>query len=377
MGSEVFFRPFATGRWVGPRTDHFDGTRFRNQADAEHESLGGVLKWIANRDMGPWERIDPPPGPKPPERVREGVRVTFVNHATFLVQLGGLNVLTDPVWAERTSPVGFAGPRRYRPPGLRFEDLPPIDLVLLSHDHFDHLCEETTRRLAAHAPVYVTGLGNGALLRRFGIDDARELDWWDETEVKGARVVFAPAQHFSGRGVGDRDRTLWGALWLEADGTSVYFAGDTGMGPHFAETRARLGAPDLALLPIGAYRPEWFMSRVHVNPAQAVEAAQILEARVSVATHFGTFQLADDGMREPVEDLEEALAALGDAAPDFRVLREGEPELLAFASAERLSFRRGHAPPPARPAKPARAPTPSHALTRVEAAAISRIFSAE
>ncbi|HBQ14856.1 MAG TPA: hypothetical protein DEF51_28260, partial [Myxococcales bacterium] len=213
--------------------------------------------------------------------------------------------------------------------GIRFDDLPPIDLVLLSHDHFDHLCEETTRRLAeAHAPAYATGLGNAALLRRFGVDEVHELDWWDGAEIGGAKVTFTPAQHFSGRGLGDRDRTLWGAFALEHADTQIYFAGDTGMGPHFAQTRERLGAPDLALLPIGAYRPQWFMSRVHVSPAEAVEAARILEARVSVATHFGTFKLADDGMREPVEDLKKALCALGDDAPAFWVLEEGSARVV-------------------------------------------------
>lgn len=323
--SEVYRDPFPTGRWVGPRSDHFDGTRFSNRGRLQHESLGGVLKWMLSRDRGPWRRIEAEPGPAPPARVDGGPRVTFVNHATFLLQVDGLNVLTDPVWGARTSPVRWAGPKRFRPPGIRFSDLPPIDLVLLSHDHYDHLCEETMRRLAAaHRPAVVTGLGNGALLRAFGVERAVELDWWDAAELAGARVTFTPAQHFSGRGLTDRDRTLWGAFVLETPSARIYFGGDTGMGPHFAETRARLGAPDLALLPIGAYRPAWFMSRVHVSPAEAVEAARRLEARISVATHFGTFALADDGMEEPVEDLRAALAALGDAAPEFWVLAEGE-----------------------------------------------------
>ena len=181
------------------------------------------------------------------------------------------------------------------------------------------------RRLAAaHAPVVVTGLGNAALLASLGVARAIELDWWEHVDVGDARVTFVPAQHFSGRGVTDRDRTLWGGLVLEAGGQRIYFAGDTGMGPFFAQIRARLGAPDLALLPIGAFRPEWFMRRIHVGPAEAVEAARILEARVSVAIHHGTFRLADDGMDEPVERLEAALAALGDGAPVFWVLREGE-----------------------------------------------------
>lgn len=324
--SDVVRRPFLTGRWIGPASDHFDGTRFHNERSIEHATLGGLLRWLLNRDKGLFRPIQADPGPPPPKRVKGGLRVTFVNHSTFLLQVDGLNVLTDPVWGPRASPIAWAGPKRYRPPGLRFEDLPPIDLVLLSHNHYDHLCAETLRRLAAdHAPWVVSGLGNAALLNALGVERATELDWWQDVNVRdGARLTFAPSAHFSGRGLGDRDRTLWGAFMLETPSARIYFGGDTGMGPHFVQARQRLGAPDVALLPIGAYRPRWFMRRVHVNPAEAVEAARLLEARISIAMHFGTFQLADDGMEEPVEDLRAALDALGDAAPEFWVLREGE-----------------------------------------------------
>jgi len=334
--SEVFYAPFPTGRWRGAETDHFDGERFHNLGDTEHESIRGLLKWVTHRDRGPWERRAIEPGPPPPERV-DGLRVTFVGHATCLVQVAGLNVLTDPVWADRLGPVSFAGPRRFVRPGIRFDDLPPIDLVLLSHDHFDHLCEPTMRRLAeAHAPRVVTGLGNGSLLRRFGIEAVDELDWWDAVDVGDARVTFVPAQHFSGRGVTDRDRTLWGGLVVDAGDRRVFFAGDTGMNePMFEAIRERCGAPDLALIPIGAYRPPWFMSRVHVGPAEAVEVARILEAKVTVPIHYGSFALADDGQDEPVEQLERALDALGSGAPEVWALDHGEGRDVAEADDQR------------------------------------------
>ncbi|MCB9593321.1 MAG: MBL fold metallo-hydrolase [Sandaracinaceae bacterium] len=332
--SELFRSPFLTSRWRGPVTDHFDGQRFWNLPRVAHGSAGDLAKWMTHRERGPWERRPRDPGPPPAVRVDE-LRVTFVGHATCLIQVAGVNVLTDPVWADRVSPVSFAGPRRFTAPGIRFEDLPPIDLVLLSHDHYDHLCEPTTRRLAReHAPTVVTGLGNAALLGAYGIERCHELDWWDRVEVGDATITFVPAQHFSGRGVGDRDRTLWGGLVLEVDGRRVYFAGDTGMnGPMFEQIRERCGAPDLALMPIGAFRPEWFMSRVHVSPAEAVEAARLVGARVSVPIHFGAFALADDGQDEPLRALEAALAEADDGS-EWRVLTEGAAYDVAVASAD-------------------------------------------
>jgi L-ascorbate metabolism protein UlaG (beta-lactamase superfamily) len=326
MSSEVFRDPFPTGRWRGPKSDHFDGRRFSNLRQVEHVGVTDFVRSDLATGRGRWRIVDEEPGPPPPTRVARGLRVTFVGHATLLVQIDGLNVLTDPVWGERSSPVSFAGPRRYRAPGIRWEDLPPIDVALISHDHYDHLCAPTVRRLAAeHDPRIVSGLGNGAFLSSLGARDPIELDWWQSTELaSGTKATFVPAQHFSGRGLRDRDTTLWGGLVLESPSARVYFAGDTGMGPHFAMIRERLGAPDLALLPIGAYRPAWFMRRVHVSPGEAVEAARILGARTSVGMHFGTFRVAFDGMDEPVNDLYTALDALGADAPEFWVLGHGE-----------------------------------------------------
>ncbi|HBQ11838.1 MAG TPA: hypothetical protein DEF51_12025 [Myxococcales bacterium] len=307
--SEVFFSPFATGRWVGPAGEHFDGTRFRNQVDAAHESLGGVMKWMLNREPGRWQQIHATPGPKPPLRVRDGLRVTFVNHATFLLQLGGLNVLTDPVWGERTSPVGFAGPKRFRPPGIRFEDLPPIDVVLVSHNHYDHMDFPTLRRLAARdRPRILVGLGNAGLLRESGVEGGEDLDWDGAIEVApGVRVHGVPVHHSSRRGLGDADVTLWLGFVLEGPSGRVYYAGDTAFGPHFAEVEARFGAPRLAILPIGAYRPRRFLARMHMSPEEAARAHRALRAEESLGVHWGTFQLSDEGRLDPLRDLRAAL----------------------------------------------------------------------
>ncbi len=309
------------------KTDHFDGVRFH---DAPVFARGGrhLLRWLVTRRPGEWRSVmDASPGPPPPERVAgSGLRVTFVGHATLLIQTAGLNVLTDPIWSDRASPVSWAGPRRRRPPGLRFADLPPIDLVLVSHDHYDHLDLPTLRRLsAAFAPRAVTGLGNAPRLQAAGFPGAIELDWWQEVEIaSGVRLWAVPARHFSSRGLHDRNRTLWAGFVLQGPGGSVFFAGDTGAGPHFAEIRRRLGPPRAALLPIGAFRPEWFMGPVHMSPADAVQAQRDLGAGTAIAMHFGTFRLADDGQDEPVETLHRVLAGGPPPAPRFWVLGFGE-----------------------------------------------------
>ena len=302
--------------------------RFRNATPTEHEGVGDVLRWMGTRKPGPWRKwTDLPPAPSPPARVGPGeMRITFVNHATVLLQMDGVNVLTDPIWSERCSPVPFAGPRRHVPPGLRFEQLPPIDVVVVSHNHYDHLDVPTLRRLARdHHPTFLVPTGNRALLDRRGIHGSEELAWWHSVDVRdGVRISAVPAQHFSGRGLFDRDRSLWAGFVVAGPGGSAYFAGDTGFGPHFAEIRDRFGPPRLALLPIGAFRPEWFMSRVHASPDEALEAHRILGAGTSVGIHFGTFRLADDGQDEPAERIAELLRGSPEPRPRFWILGNGE-----------------------------------------------------
>ncbi|MBX5484254.1 MAG: MBL fold metallo-hydrolase [Myxococcaceae bacterium] len=319
---------FSAPRYRGPKSDHFDGRRFVNYGHVEEKSVGDLLRWVTHREPGVWQEwTDAQPGPKPPERVGPGqLRVTFINHATTLIQIDGLNVLTDPVWSERVSPVSFAGPRRVRPPGLRFEDLPPIDVVLISHNHYDHCDLPTLRRLvdAFHPKIYA-GLGNARLFQKEGIDGATDLDWWNEVTLDhGVTLVAVPAQHFSNRGLSDRNATLWTGFVLQGSRGYAYFAGDSGYGPHLRMIRERFGPPRVALLPIGAYKPEWFMGPIHMSPVQALHAAQLLSAERAVAIHFGTFNLADDGQDEPVEALRAAMQREHEPMDRFWVLGFGE-----------------------------------------------------
>jgi L-ascorbate metabolism protein UlaG (beta-lactamase superfamily) len=327
QSSRITHAMFSVPPYRGPKSDHFDGTRFYNQCPVQQGPLD-LFRWILNRDAGPWRKwADTPPGPPPPERVEPGIiRVTFVNHTTLLIQTDGINILTDPVWSMRVSPVSFTGPKRHRPPGIRFEDLPPIDLVLVSHNHYDHMDIPTLKRLhAKHRPEIITTLGNTQFLAAKGIDRAVDMDWWDERDAAcGLRICCVPAEHFSGRGTGDRDRTLWGGFVLKTSAGTIYFAADTGYGPQFAQIRERYAPIALSLLPIGAYRPTWFMSPVHMSPAEAVRAHRELDTAESMGTHFGTFALADDGETEPVESLNAALDEAGIPRERFWTLDNGE-----------------------------------------------------
>ena len=260
--------------------------------------------------------------------------VTWVGHSTFLVQIGGLNVLTDPMWSERASPIAWAGPRRLVPAAVSIDTLPPIDLVLLSHNHYDHLDVRSVRRLAERHPdaLWVTPLGLSDFVRRHGVRTARELDWWQETSIDGGVIGCAPAQHFSARGLGDRGATLWCGWTVTVVGQSLYFAGDTAYHPDFAKIGEAFGPFDVSLLPIGAYEPRWFMQRVHMNAGEAVQAFRDVSSahpghrgrRVMVGGHWGTFRLTDEAVEEPPVRAREAWRAASLPPDDLWVLAHGE-----------------------------------------------------
>jgi N-acyl-phosphatidylethanolamine-hydrolysing phospholipase D len=241
--------------------------------------------------------------------------LTWIGHATFLVRLGGATFLTDPVFSHRASPLPFAGPQRMIPPGVPLAALPPVDFAVLSHDHYDHTDLPAVRALAARGVRFVVPRGMGELVAGAG-GQAVELDWWERHDLAGLRVTCVPAQHFSGRGLFDRNRRLWAGFVIEGAGKRVYHAGDTGYFSGFRELSARLGPPDLALLPIGAYAPRAMMQRVHMDPDEAVRAALDLSARQVVGMHFGTFDLADEPLDEPPRRFlaAAARAGLGDRA---------------------------------------------------------------
>lgn len=307
--------------------------RYVNLHDATDHGLPDVWRWYRARKPAPWPRwIEDPPRPPPPRIAAGRIAATFIGHASWLVQIGGVAVLIDPVWSPRASPLSFAGPKRVRAPGQPLAALPGVDLLLVSHNHYDHCDLATLARVQARwAPPAVTSLGTGRLLAKAGLRDPRECDWWDSVEVAGLRVTYVPAQHFSARTAFDRNRALWGGFVIEApDGGCVYFAGDSGWCPHFAEIGRRFPRIDLALLPIGAYAPRWFMRTQHMDPEEAVRAHLACGARASLAMHFGTFfRLTDEPIDEPAALLEAAKARHGVAARAFRVPGFGETIQLA------------------------------------------------
>jgi L-ascorbate metabolism protein UlaG (beta-lactamase superfamily) len=320
-------RILAAPRWRGAPGPNFDGKRFRSIEPLDH-GFSDFVRWMTHRESGFWRDFtDSPAGEKPPGDVGDGrLRVTFVNHSTVLVQMDAFNFLTDPIWSERVSPFSWVGPRRHRPPGIRLEDLPPIDAVLLSHNHYDHMDVPTLRALAArHRPRIFCGLGNAKFLSGRGVPDARDFDWWESVPLApGVTLTAVPARHFSSRSPFDRDRALWCGWVVSGPSGSFYFAGDTGWGSHFRMIGERFPNLRLALLPIGAYRPRWFMSQAHIDPEEAIRAQEVLGARTAIGIHFGTFAQADDGEFEPLAALGSALARHREPKPEFLVLDNGQ-----------------------------------------------------
>jgi L-ascorbate metabolism protein UlaG (beta-lactamase superfamily) len=299
---------------------HFDGRRFYNPHAPQARWLLAALRWkLTSRPQPSPHFVPDVQSSIPPRRVDSGLRATLVNHSTVLLQQRGSHILTDPIWSERASPLPWIGPRRRRKPGVSWEDLPRIDAVLISHNHYDHLDLPTLRRLAARGDSsFVVPARVARLLRSENIGPVHELDWGESLSLSGCTIHCVPALHFSSRGIHDRNRTLWCGYVIECQERFVYFAGDTAFGPHFAQIRERFGSPHLALLPIGAYLPRWFMAPVHMAPEEAVRAHEILAARTSIAIHHGTFRLADEALDTP----EKQLAALAPQA--FLVLKNGQ-----------------------------------------------------
>ena len=308
---------------VHPRSDHFDGVRFHNSDPAaKTRPLSDVWRWYRARRPAIWPKWIENGAPHPVTANPAGrITVTWIGHSSFLIRIGALTLLTDPVFALHAGPFGRLGPRRVRAPGISLDRLPRIYLILQSHNHYDHLDLAAQRALARRdTPTVVTPLGNRSYLPGAARPRTTELDWWETMVPRpGVQVTLVPAQHFSARTPWDRDRALWGGFIVEAEGRQVYFAGDSGYGAHFTEIGRRFPGIEVALLPIGAYEPRWFMGPVHIDPAEAVRAHLDLGARASVAMHFGTFQLTDEAIDAPATELESARRAAGLAPDAFRV----------------------------------------------------------
>ena len=328
-----------------PTGHHRDGTFRNNDIDFQAKSLAQVLRWkvAAARDGLP-KPSAPAPRATPDlaflhANATAGAAMhpaaTWIGHATVLLQAGGLNVLTDPVFSERVSPVSFAGPKRHVAPGLALGELPRIDAVVVSHNHYDHLDAASVDALASQPggpPLFLVPLGVRAWFEARGIARVAELDWWQEVEVGAARIAFVPAQHWSGRGLGDRLKTLWGGFALFTDDCHAYYTGDTAYCRDFERVHARYAARhggagrgfDLALIPIGAYAPRWFMRDQHVDADEAVRIHEDVHAVRSIGIHWGTFSLSDESLDDPPKALAAARAKRGIGAEAFGVLAIGE-----------------------------------------------------
>ncbi len=319
----------------GPVSDHFDGERFFDPHAAPPKGRPDLLRWFVDRHWrgtkAKWPAWAPSPcADRPPARVEgEAWRISYVGHASFLIQTAGLNILLDPVWSKRASPFRFVGPKRVNDPGIAFADLPPIDVVLVSHGHYDHLDLATLSRLAAaHRPRVIAPLGNDAIMRSHDPAIAAEAyDWGERVDIgAGIAVTPIPTRHWSARSLSDRNMSLWASFVIETPGGRVYFVADSGYGDggHFRRAREHHGLFKLAILPIGAYEPRWFMRDQHMNPAESVQAFIDCGSELALGHHYGTFQLTDEAIDAPLVALADALAIAGIPADRFRTLRPGE-----------------------------------------------------
>ncbi len=315
----------------GPVSDHFDGVNFFNPEGHPPKGFVDLLKWQMGGGRKKWPKTYPSPhNDMPPEQVGgEDLRVSFIGHASVLIQTGGLNILTDPVWSQRCSPVTWAGPKRVNQPGIKFEDLPPIDVVLLSHNHYDHLDVVTLSRLKAdHNPLIVTPLGNDRILKDYDADFRIEVgDWGDTFELSDTmKVSLEPMHHWSARGMGDRRNALWAAFMLQGPAGQIYHIGDTGFhgGENYRDVKERYGPIRLAILPFGAYEPRDFMRHQHQNPDESVQGHILCGTEHTLGHHWGTFQLTDESIEEQLEALDAARQKHNISADVFRALQPGQ-----------------------------------------------------
>jgi L-ascorbate metabolism protein UlaG (beta-lactamase superfamily) len=310
------------------KSDHFDGQCFFNK-EPDH-TFGDMLKWLWEMERVDWPKwIEDPPHPKPRLLVKEGkLRVTYVNHGTILIQMDGLNILTDPIWSRYAGPFSWFSPKRVRAPGVKFEDLPQIDIILISHDHYDHLDLPTLKKLVERdRPKVITGLGVRRHLKPELFEKVYEMDWWQEYIHKPSnlKIIFVPALHQSGRSPFQNNRTLWGGFVIEGKAGRVFFAGDTGFGAFLNDIKRRFPSFRLTIFPIGSYEKRWFMKNQHLNPDDAVRAHLLLDSEQSLGMHFATFrEHPEQAIDAHEKDLAKVLKRNGLSPERFWILKFGE-----------------------------------------------------
>ena len=300
--------------------------RFKNtNEEAAGKSFRDFLKWsftnkkpelVAIDSSDEWKELDS----------GSTDYMVWIGHATYLINKDNLTILTDPVFSKRASPVRFAGPKRLIPPAIPIDKLPKIDVITVSHNHYDHLDLRSLKKIYKANPnaIFLVPKGDKRRLERRGIENVKEFLWWEEIDINGSKFTFTPVQHWSARGIADRNKSLWGGWYMELETESIYHAGDTGNSSDFIETKNKLGSPSLSLIPVGAYAPRWFMKTNHVNPHEAIQIALDLESKRNFGMHWGTFQLTDEEIMEPPELLKQSLKELGLSEEFFRVLQPGQ-----------------------------------------------------
>lgn len=316
-------------KYYDPQKPHRGPDGFLNNYDnSPHES---VLKWQWNRLIRPHQRREFNPEILRPDveflkTNRQKNTLTWFGHSSSLLQIAGVNILIDPVFSQRASPVSFMGPKRYSANPLEVSELPEIELIFISHNHYDHLDIETLTAVAKRNPQahFLVALGDGDILRKKGIQNVHEMDWWETFEYEGLTVTFTPSQHWSQRWIFRPNQSLWGGFHIGAPHFKMIYVGDTGYSKDFQDIYDKLGEVDLALIPVGAYEPRWFMKRQHVNPPEAVQIHKDLHARLSIGVHWGTFRLTDENLIEPVEELAKVLESEPLQGSEFKVLKHGE-----------------------------------------------------
>jgi L-ascorbate metabolism protein UlaG (beta-lactamase superfamily) len=338
LGFVSFFSLTCAAQKIEQSKPHHGKDGFRNIYIEDDTRFFDFLKWRWNRlgkDIPGHEDYDFPLAKNDPEFLRsnnEKGTLTWIGHATVLLQLKGNNILTDPHFSERASPVQWAGPKRVVPPGISLQELPPIHMVVISHDHYDSLDEQTIVKLhqreGGTKTLFLVPLGFKSWFEGLGIKRVIELDWWERHEEADLKITAVPVQHWSKRGLSPRNKTLWAGWVIQANDFRFFFAGDTGYAPHFKEIGHKLGPFDLSAIPIGAYEPRWFMRNYHINPEEALQIHLDVRSKKSVAIHWGTFMLTDEPLDEPPRRLKQAIRENGRSEEEFLILKHGETILL-------------------------------------------------